>query len=114
MAGTNIGDSIKTDTYIISKDLVMEWNRIKLMLMTKYIVTSKEATPVQAEKYKFDLYGLFRDILQIPEQYIYPHIICNGYDSSQCYTGDKLRFDILDNPTLMKYHRVFVRNIESK
>lgn len=114
MNGENIGQKIETDNYVISKDLVIEWNRIKLLLQSKYVVTTKEITPVQAEKYKFDLFGLFRDVMRIPEQYIYPHIICNGYDSSQCYNGDKLRFDILDNPTLMKYHRVFVRNIESK
>lgn len=114
MYNVNIGDFIQVDNYNFNKDLMIEWNRIKLLLMTKYVVTTKTITPLNAEKYRFDLWGLFRDIIQIPETYIYPHIICNGYDSSQCYDGGRLTFDILDNPTLMKYHRVFVRNIESK
>lgn len=113
MANTgSIGDWITDNDYFLTKYQMQEWNNIKLMLARKYVVAVKEVLPVYAEKYKFDLEGLFRDVFSIPKMYIYPHILINGFDSSQCYNGNKLRFNILDNEVVARYHKYFIRNEE--
>lgn len=92
------------------KHYIVEWQRVKLILMRNHVVSVKETTPLYAEKYKFDLWGLFRDVFFIDTPYIYPHMICNGYDSSNIYNGNQLRFNILDNNILTTYYKLFKRN----
>ena len=110
MAIRNLAENIDTEANAVGEDLIREWNNIKVLLQLHHISGIREITPLYAEKYKFDLWGLFRDTMYIPEIYIYPHIIVNDYDSSASYHGDKLRFAIIDNTVLQTYHKLFVRN----
>jgi len=90
----------------VTSDLIKQWNNIIPILERKYIVDVKEISPVLAEKYRLDMYGLFQE-LEIREQHIYPHIRVNGYLSSADYLGEILRIKILDAYVLDDYIRRF-------
>lgn len=112
MTYKNVNEMITTSPLRWSHHIMKEWQRIKPILELKYIVSVRETTPLYAEKYRFDLYGMLRDIFFIDETFIYPHIIVNGYDSSTSYDGNKLRFSIINPQILVTYHRLFTRNYE--
>ena len=112
MEYTNLADHIEYSPLLFSKHIMKEWQRVKPILELKHITSVREITPLYAEKYKFDLHGLFRDILMIDKTFIYPHIIINGYDSSTCYDGNRLKFSMLSLMALTKYHRLFTRNYD--
>ena len=112
MDHTNVTSYIEYSPLLQSKHIMKEWQRVKPILELNYIVSEKEVTPLYAEKYKFDLYGLFRDILLIDKTFIYPHIIVNGFNSSVDYDGSRLRFSIIAPMVLVKYHRLFARNYD--
>lgn len=103
---TKITDLIKT-SYIMDKDIIKKWQSVKGILIQKGIQTELDVKSSAAESYKFDLEGLFINILKIKPEYVYPHIIINGYNSSQSYTGDKTKFFILDNQYLSMYYSLF-------
>lgn len=107
----NLGNSINVMNTYNNKEMIKQWSSIR-PLLNKHIITIKEIPPLYAEKYRFDLWGLFRDVLQIPEDYIYPHILVNGFDSSNCYDGGKLRFGIMDYAGLNPYFKIFNKNIQ--
>lgn len=95
----------------LTKDLVNKWNSVIPILAAKYVQGIKEISPRTANVYRFDLYGLFLNVFLIPENYIYPHIRVNGYDSSNNYDGKKLRFIVLDPMRLSLYYNLFNKNI---
>lgn len=101
--GNNLSYSV-TDRTLIAK-----WNSLKDILLSKHIVNEISISPVAAEKYKFDLYGLIRAELGIQENQIYPHMIVNGYTSSYDYNGELLRFKIISSDVLVKYYRMFTK-----
>lgn len=107
---SNLADSINTSANVQDSYLIKKWNTIKPIMKSKYVVSINEISPVYAEKYKYDLYGLFQQYFSIPEQFIYPHIIANDYDSSSDYDGSKLRFRILDTKELGYYYKLFIKN----
>ena len=93
--------------YILHPELVTKWNSV-IDTLRQYSVTKvKEISPVDSEKYKFDLWGLFKNEIGVDEKFIYPHIRVNGYDSSNQYEGKKLKFKLLDPSTLERYHKLF-------
>lgn len=96
-------------TYFMSRDLIYKWNSVKLVLVANHIISQATVSTVAAEKYKFDLYGLLKYEINLPEQQIYPHMIVNGYTSSWDYYGERLRFDIIDGDILNKYYRLFIK-----
>lgn len=87
----------------LTEDLINKWeSSIPMILRTSQAGTRTISIQI-ANKYRFDLYGLFKNELQIPEEYIYPHIRANGYFSSNNYNGDKLTFILLKAEDLSKY-----------
>lgn len=96
-------------TTTLTYDLIFKWDSIRSVLQEKYIISEKEITPVQAEKYRNDLFGLFQNELSIQKQFLYPHMIVNGYDSPSNYAAEKLRFSILDSKQLKIYHMLFLK-----
>ena len=94
---------------VTDRTLIAKWNSLKDILLTKHIVNEITISPVAAEKYRFDLYGLIRAELGIKENQIYPHMIVNGYTSSYDYNGELLRFKIISNDVLVKYYRMFTK-----
>lgn len=107
---SNLASRINSSINYQDEYLIKKWNSIKQIIKDKYITSTNEISPIYADKYKFDLYGLFSQYFMIPEQYIYPHIIANDYDSSSDYDGSKLRFKILDTKELNYYYKLFVKN----
>ena len=85
------------------------WCNVLPFLLQFNIVDTEEITTVDAEKYRFDMYGLFKHVLNIPDEYIYPHILANGYDSSYDYNGNQLRIKMLDLSALEQYYNLFIR-----
>lgn len=106
----NLADEITSSINMQDEYLVKKWNTLKPILKSRYVVSINEIGPLIAEKYKFDLWGMFKNHLYIPEQYIYPHIIANDYDSSNEYDGSRLRFKILDMKELGYYYKLFIKN----
>lgn len=98
---------------IIPKSVFDKWNSVKYYLIENHVAGETEISPVNAEKYRFDLYGLFNNVLFIQPEYIYPHIIVNGYTSSYDYNAELLRFKILDTTVLSSYYRLFMKDIKN-
>lgn len=90
-------------------DLIAKWNGLKDILRLNHIVTETTISQLAAEKYRFDLYGIFKNELSLPEFQIYPHFIVNGYTSSYDYYGEILRFKIINGDVLTKYYRMFTK-----
>ena len=92
---------------IIDKDMIKKWNSVKAILKDKHVLSYEEIKPIYANKYKYDLYGLFQEVFNIPKEYIYPTIIVNGFDTLTDYDGNTLRFKRLDIVALNKYYQRF-------
>lgn len=106
--GINISEKINTNT-VIDSDLIGRWNGVIEILSDKHVVKTIDISPVLAEKYKFDLYGLFSNEISIPNEHIYPHIRVNGYDCSNSYDGKKLQLKILDSNIVTNYYKLFTK-----
>lgn len=102
----SIGDKISGTSYLTT-DLVSKWNTIIKILSENHITKQIEVKPATVEKYKGDLWGLFKNEVGLQDEYIYPTIRINGYPSSSSYNGEKLRFDILDSNKLSMYYKLF-------
>ena len=95
---------------VVTKSIVYKWNSIKDLLISKHLLSSPYViSAVVAEKYKFDLYGLFRNELNLPDYQIYPHILVNGYTCSTDYYGERLAFKLIDGEILGRYDRMCIR-----
>lgn len=105
----NITNLIKS-SYLIDKDMVKKWQSVKGILIQNAIQTEIDVKASAAESYKFDLEGLFINVIKIRPEYVYPHIIVNGYNSSQSYDGNRTKFFIIDNQYLSMFHSLFKRN----
>lgn len=107
----NIASKIITFNYI-DKKLMYKWDTLRFVLREKYIVAEKDITPVQAEKYRGDLYGLFINELYVPKHFTYPMLIVNDYSSFVDYDAKKLKFNLLDFTILTTYYNLFVNDID--
>lgn len=105
---SDIGKQINTTKRVLDKELINKWDNIKLILKYKYVTGVKECNSLEAEKYKFDLWGLFRNVFRIEEHLIYPHIIVNDFNSWTDYNGNQILFKMLDNGVLSKYYMLFI------
>jgi hypothetical protein len=103
----NLSRTINTG-FTLTSEIVTYWESMIDVLKAKHTNGTKEITPVMAEKYQFDMYGLFLE-LGIPQSHIYPHIRVNGYASSNDYYGEKLRILILDPYILEQYISLFLQ-----
>ncbi len=97
-----------TSGYVQTSDAISYWESIIDVLKAKHITEVKEISPVLAEKYQFDMYGLFQE-LGVPDSHIYPHIRVNDYASTNDYYGEKLRISMLDQYTLELYISRFLQ-----
>ena len=100
--------AINTTNYT-SEFMIKSWNQSLEILKIRIKTGIKEITPQLAEKYKFDLYGLFYNEFNIPKIMIYPNIRLNGYDSSYCYDGKRLRFRLFESSGLADYATAFAK-----
>lgn len=96
-------------TAVTTKTLIEKWNSIINTIADKHVLETIDITPVQAEVYRFDMEGLFRE-LNVPPEFIYPHIRANGYMCSTDYDGYKLKIDMLDVNVLKTYYDMFIAN----
>lgn len=103
-----LSEGINTTNYT-SEFMIKSWNQSMEMLKIRLKTGTREITPQMAEKYKFDLFGLFYNEFRIPKVMIYPNIRLNGYDSSYCYDGKRLRFLLFESTGLSNYATAFAR-----
>lgn len=75
---------------------VKMWNNFKYLIDNEANYTIETIENATAEKYAYDLYGLFLNFFKIDRKYIYVHMLVNGYTSSHDYDGEKLSFKILN------------------
>lgn len=106
----NLGSKLYgPDPRMLDRELCIKWQSIKQFLETIYIADKITITPVEARKYTGDLYGLFTKVLKVDYQYLYPHIIANGYDGLNDYDGRRLTFTVLNIQALQKYMDSFTQ-----
>jgi len=98
---TNIATSIKTND--MSNEFFGKLYPLVHTLVNDYPVTYVDIKPAQANKYIGDMYGLFKNDLNVPENAIILHILANGYNSSCDYHGEKLRLMLLDYNIITTY-----------
>jgi len=91
----------------VDSELISKYNSIIQTLKNNHTATTLTVTPSIANMYIGDLYGLFKVILNVPLDSIYPNMVANGYKCSQDYNGDKVTFIILDNDVINDYVRLF-------
>lgn len=101
----NIADTITSNG--MTEDMLKKYNSIISVMRETYAVGKVSVTPAMAEKYKGDMYGLFKNEFSIAETDIYLHIRINGYLSSDDYNGELLELQILDNSQLLIYRSLF-------
>jgi len=87
-------------------NIIMNWNNSIDVIMHTSPITTTTVTGNIGSKFNGDLYGLFLE-MGIPSEFIYPHILANGYVNSQDYDGKKLTLTILDQNTLKNYLNYF-------
>ena len=104
-----LSNNIST-VFPLTKKLMYRWDSVKTILKENYITGEKEITPVQAEKYRGDLFGLLQNELNISQEYLYPHMIVNDYSSPTGYNGERLRFQIINIEQMRTYYRLFIKN----
>jgi len=92
----------------IDKNLIIDWNTIITKLYNLHVSKSVTIQGTIAEKYRSDMYGLFK-YLGISDEYIYPHIRVNGYNSSREYDAMLLNIKILDISILNTYYEMFTK-----
>lgn len=96
--------------YYLTNELRNKWDMAIPYLKNK-INGYKEIEPQQAEKFRYDFYGLLANILGMEWQYHYPVMKLNGYDASYCYDAKKLRIAIPDPSALNSFYSAFVRDL---
>lgn len=87
----------------LSADLITKLNTVISTLRDKHVSKEITITPVIAEKYRFDMHGLFQNELSMIDEFIYPHIRVNGYNCSNSYDGELLKIKIIDEAILKHY-----------
>ena len=75
-----------------NESVIEMWNNIIPMIRNTLDYIPNEISIAVAERYRFDLYGLFVNELKIPDEFIYPNFLINGYVSSDEFQGDKTKF----------------------
>lgn len=92
----------------ISKDIIIDWNSVISKLYNLHVTKIVSIKGTIAEKYRGDMYGLFK-YLDIQEEFIYPHIRVNGYNSSRDYGGSTSDIKIIDSSILNVYYEMFTK-----
>lgn len=93
---------------IIDKDLIINWNTVITKLSNLYIIKKVNIQGTIAEKYRSDMYGLFK-YLGVEDEFIYPHIRVNGFNSSREYNSSVLEIKMIDLSILNIYYEMFTK-----
>ena len=94
-----------------TKDINTMWVSTYPILKELYttIAEPMKVTPMEAQKYKGDLAGLFAS-KGINVQFILPNILANGFNSSESYDGQVTEFIRLSEVHL---HRLLIMTIRT-
>ena len=94
-----------------NESVIEMWNNIIPMVRSNLDYIPNEISIAVAERYRFDLYGLFVNELKIPDEFIYPNFLINGYVSSDEFQGDKTKFLTANLVQLSKYLDVYQQQL---
>lgn len=108
ISNANLSNRINKDL-VTTSSIIGSWNAV-IASLEDSVVNVVEIKPTIAEKYRFDMAGLFKEVFNMSENYIYPHIRINGYNSSDDYYGEKLNIIMLDYNKLDEYITQFKYN----
>lgn len=106
---TKLKDRIPINSTVISKTYYNDWINVQDLLPDMLSGNIAEIPPAKVAKYRFDLYGLFKEYFNMEDRYIFPHILVNGYLSSSDFNCELLRFKLLDTGKLNEYENFFTR-----
>lgn len=97
----------KLNTIDQTKKIIQYWNNIIPMIKNdtdKILV--HEISKEQANSYKGDLMGILKNIIQVPDELIYPNILINGYKSSSEFNGLTTRILTYSRETLLTHYEI--------
>lgn len=86
---------------------IMMWNNLIPSIKNSLTIISHDITPTEAYRYKFDLYAIFKNILYVPEELIYPNYLLNGCTCSTDFKGNILKILTGSKEELYKYLTVY-------
>lgn len=92
----------KHELEMIPSGASIKWLNIVDTIKNSGLYTTTEVSVATADLYRGDMFGLFR-YLKIPEQFILPHILINGFKHSLEYTGKETKIMIVDTSILNRY-----------
>jgi len=92
----------KHELNIIPNSASIKWLNIVDAIRDSGLYVITDVTVATADLYKGDMFGLFK-YLKIPEQFILPHILINGFKHSIEYTGKETKIMIIDTSILNRY-----------
>ena len=101
------------NTNNLDKDLVKKWHSVKGVLMGQ-VNTEANVEPAVCLEFVFDLEGLLRQYLRVPEELIYPTMLVNNFNCSQSYDGRQNKFWLLSGTDAQMYASLFKRKIKTK
>lgn len=92
----------KHELEMIPNGASIKWLNIVDAIKGSGLYTTTEVPVSTADLYRGDMFGLFK-YLKIPEQFILPHILINGFKHSLEYTGKETKIVIIDTSILNRY-----------
>lgn len=110
--GNSLADKIP-NTNNLDKELIKKWHSVKGVLMGQVNVQTT-VDPAVCLEFVFDLEGLFREYLRIPEDLIYPTMLVNNFNCSQSYDGKENKFWLLSGTNATLYSNLFKRKVKIK
>lgn len=71
-----------------SETTINRWNNLTRLLIKSDRYEVKSIDISIADSFKFDFFGLLKNKFDIPDQYLYPHLIVNGFTDPSSYNGE--------------------------
>ena len=98
----------KLDVITQDQEVMDFWDNVIPIIKNKISYSTHTFSMAEADRYKFDLYGLLRVELVLPEELIYPNILLNGYQCSEDYDGIRTTIYTGNRQDLLNYYEIYL------
>lgn len=85
--------------------IIEQWNNLRRILLEMHAddITPVEVTPVDAERFKSDFFGLLKHRYRINEELWYPHLIINNMTSPLDFKENMVKISTMRADILYNY-----------
>lgn len=91
---------------------ILMWNNLIPSIKNNLTIITHEITRAEAYRYRFDLYGILKNILYVPEDLIYPNYLLNNCKCSTDFKGEVLNIYTGSKEELYKYLTVYQSHLD--